>query len=49
MPMTSTSPTAPLSQQELDTLEALLGSDAFHDDAMPLDALQGLLTRTRGA
>jgi uncharacterized protein len=42
MPMTSTSPAAPLSQQELDALEALLGSDAFHDDAMPLDALQGL-------
>jgi len=31
---------APLSDAELDRLEALLASDAF--DAMPLDALQGL-------
>ena len=42
LPMTSTSQGAPLSQEELDALETLLGSDAFHDDAMPLDALQGL-------
>ena len=40
--MTSLPITAPLSQQELDELEALLGSEVYHDDAMPLDALQGL-------
>jgi uncharacterized protein len=32
----------PLTQQELDRLEALLDSDARHGEAMPLDALQGL-------
>jgi uncharacterized protein len=31
----------PLSQAELDRLETYLGSDLFHGDAMPLDALQG--------
>ena len=40
--MPSLPQTAPLSQPEQDELEALLGSDVFHDDAMPLDALQGL-------
>ncbi len=42
MPMTSVPQPASLSPQELDELETLLGSEAFHDDAMPLDALQGL-------
>jgi uncharacterized protein len=42
MPMTPLSQEAALSQEELDALEALLGSDVFHDDAMPLDAMQGL-------
>jgi uncharacterized protein len=32
----------PLSPPELDRLEALLASDAFHGEALPLDALQGL-------
>jgi uncharacterized protein len=40
--MTSPPITAPLSQPELDALETLLGSEVYHDDAMPLDALQGL-------
>jgi uncharacterized protein len=40
--MTSPTPDTPLSQQELDELEALLGSDTLRDEAMPLDALQGL-------
>jgi uncharacterized protein len=42
MPMTTLPLETPLSQAELDELEALLGSAVFHDDAMPLDALQGL-------
>jgi uncharacterized protein len=33
----------PLDTTELDRLEQLLVSDLFHDDAMPLDMLQGLL------
>lgn len=32
----------PLSPPELDRLEALLASDTFHGEALPLDALQGL-------
>ncbi len=32
----------PLSQLELDELEGILGSDAMRDEAMPLDAMQGL-------
>jgi uncharacterized protein len=40
--MTSPTQATPLSQLEQDELEALLGSEVFHDDAMPLDALQGL-------
>ena len=40
--MTSPSQATPLSQQEQDELEALLGSETLRDEAMPLDALQGL-------
>ena len=40
--MTSLILGTPLSQPELDRLESLLGSDLFHGEAMPLDALQGL-------
>jgi len=40
--MTFPSPETPLSPPELDRLAALLASDAFHGEAMPLDALQGL-------
>lgn len=39
--MADPSPTTPLAQKELDRLELLLGSDVFHGEAMPLDALQG--------
>lgn len=39
--MADPSPATPLSQKELDRLEVLLGSDVFHGEAMPLDALQG--------
>jgi uncharacterized protein len=40
--MTSPTQATSLSQPEQDELEALLGSEVFHDDAMPLDAMQGL-------
>ena len=40
--MTSPTQASSLSQPEQDELEALLGSDVFYDDAMPLDAMQGL-------
>jgi uncharacterized protein len=40
--MTAPSQATPLSPQELDRLEVLLGSDTFRGEAMPLDALQGL-------
>ena len=40
--MTSPIVGTPLSQPELDRLETFLGSDLFHGEAMPLDALQGL-------
>ena len=33
----------PLSTPELDRLEQLLISESFHEEAMPLDMLQGLL------
>jgi uncharacterized protein len=36
-------PDRPLSTAELDRLEQLLASDVFHEEAMPLDMLQGLL------
>ncbi len=40
--MTSSTSSTPLTQAELDRFETLLGSELFHGDAMPLDALQGL-------
>jgi len=40
--MNPTNQATPLSSPELDQLEALLASDTFHGEAMPLDALQGL-------
>jgi uncharacterized protein len=39
--MTSPTTDTPLSPQEIDELEALLGSPPLRDEAMPLDALQG--------
>ncbi len=40
--MSTPDPASPLTQEERDRLEALLGSEAFRDEALPLDALQGL-------
>ncbi len=39
----------PLSTTELDRLEKLLVSDIFHEEAMPLDMLQGLLCAVASA
>jgi len=39
----------PLSTKELDRLEQLLISDVFHEEAMPLDMLQGLLCAVASA
>jgi uncharacterized protein len=42
-------PERPLSTKELDRLEQLLISDMFHEQAMPLDMLQGLLCAVASA
>ena len=39
----------PLSTAELDRLEQLLASDVFHEEAMPLDMLQGLFCAVASA
>lgn len=39
----------PLSTAELDRLEQLLVSDVFHEEAMPLDMLQGMLCAVASA
>jgi uncharacterized protein len=39
----------PLSSSDLDKLEHWLDSDVFHEDAMPLDMLQGLLCAVSSA
>ena len=44
-----TSPERPLSTAELDRLEQLLVSDLFHEEAMPLDMLQGFLCAVASA
>jgi len=40
---------SPLSTTELDRLEQLLVSDVFHEEAMPLDMLQGLICAVASA
>jgi uncharacterized protein len=40
---------SPLSSTELDQLEQLLVSDVFHEEAMPLDMLQGLICAVASA